>query len=93
MISYYITAAKSILHMLLFLAAADLQGYKLLNPGQTFKIVGIIQEVMCTIVLVQLKMLTWPHKASLPGHTKALLALLNTYQSLLGIMYWRLSAP
>jgi hypothetical protein len=61
--------------------------YKLLNPGQTFKKIGIIQEIMRIIVLVQLNMLpvTWLHKTSLPqaGHdpTKALLMLLETYQS------------
>jgi hypothetical protein len=37
------------------------RGYKLLNPGQKFKIRGIIQEIMRIIVLVQLNMLAWLH--------------------------------
>ncbi len=60
------------------------RGYKLLNPGQTFVITGIIQEIMCILVLVQLNMLTWLHKTSLPGRPEALLMLLETYHSLLG---------
>ncbi len=54
------------------------QGYKLLNPRQTFEIIGIIQEIMHIIVLVLLNMLTWLHKTSLPGRPEALLMLLET---------------
>jgi hypothetical protein len=57
------------------------QGYTLPNPGQKFEIIGIIQEIMHKIVLVQLNMFAWLHKASLPGHPEALLVLLETYQS------------
>ncbi len=60
------------------------RGYKLLDPGQTFKIIGIIQEIMRIIVFVLQSMLTWLHKASSHGHPKALPALLDTYQSSLG---------
>jgi hypothetical protein len=35
------------------------RGYKLLNPGLTFKIIGIIQEIMRKILFIQLNMLTW----------------------------------
>jgi hypothetical protein len=35
---------------------------------------------MHVIVLVQLNMLAWLDKASLPGHPDAVLALLDTYQ-------------
>jgi hypothetical protein len=59
------------------------RGYKLLNPGQKFKIIGIIKEIMCIIVLVQPNMLAWLHKASLPGDPEAVLAL-ETYQQSLG---------
>jgi len=59
-------------------------GCKLLNPGQTFEIIGIIQDIMRIIVLVHLKRWTWLRTESLPGHPKALLPLLDTYQSLLG---------
>ncbi len=52
------------------------RGYKLLNPGQTFKKKGIIQEIMRIIVLVQLNMLTWLHKTSLPGHDPTSLSVL-----------------
>jgi hypothetical protein len=41
----------------------------------------IMQEVMCIIVFSQLNMWALLHKAGLPGHPKALLALLDTYQS------------
>ncbi len=54
------------------------RGYKLLNPGQKFKIIGIIQEIMSIIVLVQLNRLAWLHKASLPGHPEAVPALQET---------------
>ena len=60
------------------------RGYKLLNPGQTFDIIGIIQDIMRIIVFIELNMLTWLHKASMPGHPEALLMLLETYQSSLG---------
>ncbi len=53
----------------------------LLNPRQTFEIIGIIQEIMRIIVLVQLNMLTWLHKTSLPGRPEALLMLLETCHS------------
>jgi hypothetical protein len=51
-----------------------------LNPGQTFKIKGIIQEIMRTGIIVFIPsqrlpvnmMLTWLHKAGLPGHPEAL---------------------
>jgi hypothetical protein len=36
---------------------------------------------MCIIVFSQLNMKLLLHKAGLPGHPKALLALLDTYQS------------
>jgi len=36
---------------------------------------------MRTILFFQLNIWTWLHNASLPGHPKALLALLDTYQS------------
>jgi hypothetical protein len=39
---------------------------------------------MCIIVFFQLNMWAWLHKTGLPGHPKALLALLDTCQSLLG---------
>jgi hypothetical protein len=58
------------------------QVYELLNPGQTFKIIGTIKEIMHITVLVQLNMLTWLLKTSLPGPPAALLMLLETYQSL-----------
>ena len=54
-------------------------GCKLLNPGHTFKIIGIIQEIMRIIVFVHLNRWTWLRKESLPGHPKALLPLLDTY--------------
>jgi hypothetical protein len=60
------------------------RGYKLLNLRQTFEILGIIQEIIRRIVLVQLNMLTWLHKTSLPGRPAALLMLLETYHSSLG---------
>jgi hypothetical protein len=50
----------------------------MLNPGQKFKIIGIIQEIMRIIVLIQLNMLAWLHKASLPGHPEAMPALQET---------------
>ena len=56
----------------------------LLNPRQTFEIIGIIQEIMRIIVLVQLNMLTWLHKTSLSGRPEVLLMLLETYHSSLG---------
>ncbi len=55
--------------------------YKLLNPGITIKIIEIIQDIMRIILFFQLNMWAWLHNASLPGHPKALLALLDTYQS------------
>ena len=60
------------------------RGYELLNPGQSFEIIRIIHDIMLIIVFFQLKMLSWLHKASLHVHPEALLALLDTYQSLLG---------
>ncbi len=62
--------------------------YKLLNPGQTSETVGIIHEILCIIVLVQLNMLEWL-KTNLPGPPRAELEALMlletvTYQSLLG---------
>jgi hypothetical protein len=60
------------------------RGYRLLNHGQTFKIIGIIQEIMRIIVFVHLNRWIWLHKESFPGHPKALLPLLDTYQSSLG---------
>ncbi len=48
-------------------------GYKLLNPERTFKIIGIIQEIMCIILFyqVQLNMFTWLQNTSVPGQPKA----------------------
>ena len=60
------------------------RGYKLLNPGLTFKIIGIIHEIMRIIVFVWLNLLALLHKASLPGHPEAVMTLLETYQSSLG---------
>jgi hypothetical protein len=37
---------------------------------------------MCIILFFQLNMWAWLHNVSLPGHPKALLALLDSYQSL-----------
>jgi hypothetical protein len=48
------------------------------KSGQKFKIIGIIQEKMRIIVLVQLNMLALLHKASLPGHPEAVPALQET---------------
>ena len=50
---------------------------------------------MRIIVIVHLKRWTWLRKESLPGHPKALLPLLDTYQSSLGAYddIWRLPAP
>ncbi len=42
---------------------------------------------MRIIVLVQLNMLAWLHKVSLPGHPEAVMMLLETYQSSLGTNY------
>ncbi len=39
---------------------------------------------MLIIVFFQLNMWVWLHNVNLPAHPKALLALLDTYQSLLG---------
>ena len=39
---------------------------------------------MRVILLVQLNMLAWLHKAGLPGHPEAVLGLLETYQQSLG---------
>ena len=55
--------------------------FKLLNPGQTIEIIGIIQEIMRLIVFFQLNMWVCLPNANLPAHPKALLALLDTYQS------------
>ena len=60
------------------------RGYRLLNHGQTFKIIGIIQEIMRIIVIVHMNRWSWFRKASLPCHPKALLPLLDTYKSSLG---------
>ncbi len=69
----------------------------MLNPGKTFKKIGIIKETKHIIVFVELNMLTWLHKASLPGHpdSEALLMLLETYQSSMGALdeNWHLQAP
>ena len=58
--------------------------FKLQNPGHTIEIIGIIQEIMRIIVFFQQNMWVWLHNANLPAHPKALLALLDTYQSSLG---------
>jgi hypothetical protein len=49
---------------------------------------------MRIILFFQLNMWAWLHNASLPGHPKALLALLDTYQSLFCVsdenwLHWR----
>ena len=58
--------------------------YKLLNPGITIEIIEIIQDIMCIILFFQLNIWVWLHNENLPAHPKALLALLDIYQSSLG---------
>ena len=58
--------------------------FKLLNPGQIIEIIGIILEIIRIIVFFQLNIWVWLHNENLPAHPKALLALLDTYQSSLG---------
>ena len=61
--------------------------FKLLNPGQIIEIIGIILEIIRIIVFFQLNIWVWVHNENLPAHPKALLALLDTYQSSLGASY------
>ena len=61
------------------------RGYKLLNPGLTFKIIGIIHEIMrIIIVFVWLNMSALLHKASLPGHPR-LISHLWVHRTTIGV--------